>query len=220
MGFCLFNNIAVAARYAIDELGLERVLVLDWDVHHGNGTSDIFADSDQVLFVSIHQSPLYPGTGAASEVGARRRARLHRSTCRSRPAPAMPSICRSSRTWSCRSTRAFAPELVLISAGFDAHRDDPLASCHVTEAGFAGMAAQISAVCDQLGVPLGCVLEGGYDLGALARSVAVTMAAITGTHPARCRGGGGRSGAAFAARRACAGGACAAIGVLAGARAD
>ena len=77
-------------------------------------------------------------------------------------------------------TRAFAPELVLISAGYDAHRDDPLASCHVTEAGFAAMAAQVSAVCDELGVPLGCVLEGGYDLGALARSVAVTMEAIAG----------------------------------------
>ncbi len=181
MGFCLFNNIAVAARYAIDELGLERVLVFDWDVHHGNGTSDIFAESKQVLFVSIHQWPLYPGTGAASEIGSH----AGRGFTLNLPVPAGTGDAVYLSLVAdvvVPLTRAFAPELVLISAGFDAHRDDPLASCHVTEAGFAGMAAQISAVCDELGVPLGCVLEGGYDLGALARSVAVTMAAITGTH--------------------------------------
>lgn len=180
-GFCLFNNIAVAARYAIDELGLERVLVFDWDVHHGNGTSDIFAESKQVLFVSIHQWPLYPGTGAASEIGSH----AGRGFTLNLPVPAGTGDAVYLSLVAdvvVPLTRAFAPELVLISAGFDAHRDDPLASCHVTEAGFAGMAAQISAVCDELGVPLGCVLEGGYDLGALARSVAVTMAAITGTH--------------------------------------
>jgi acetoin utilization deacetylase AcuC-like enzyme len=179
MGFCLFNNIAVAARYAIDRLGRSRVMILDWDVHHGNGTNDIFASTPEVLFVSIHQSPLYPGTGAASDVGSG----PGRGFNVNLPVPAGSG----DRVYlslvadvAVPLARAFAPELVLISAGFDAHADDPLAGCAVTEAGFAGMAGLMSAVCDSIGAPLGCVLEGGYALGALARSVAATMEALVG----------------------------------------
>jgi acetoin utilization deacetylase AcuC-like enzyme len=179
MGFCLFNNVAVAAQYALDRLGLERVLILDWDVHHGNGTGDIFDSSDQVLFVSIHQSPLYPGTGAASETGSGRGAgytvnlpvppgsgdELYRSLVEHVVVPL---------------AREYEPQLVLISAGYDAHHDDPLAECRVTEAGFAAMTTSMRRVCGALDVPVGCVLEGGYALGALARSVAATLEALGG----------------------------------------
>jgi acetoin utilization deacetylase AcuC-like enzyme len=182
MGFCLFNNIAVAARHALDALGLDRVMVLDWDVHHGNGTSDIFHDTDEVLLVSIHQSPLYPGTGPARDVGSGRgegytvnipvppRAddELYVSVIEHVVVPL---------------TRAFKPQLLLISAGYDAHIDDPLAECHVTESGFAAMTRAMRRVCGELGAPLGCVLEGGYALGSLGRSVAATLEALTGPLP-------------------------------------
>ena len=187
MGFCLFNNIAVAARYAIDALGLERVLVLDWDVHHGNGTATSSPTATRCCsFRSTN------GRCIRAQVPPRRSARgPGRGFTINLPVPAGTGDAVYLSLVAdvvVPLTRAFAPELVLISAGFDAHRDDPLASCHVTEAGFAGIAAQISAVCDELGVPLGCVLEGGYDLGALARSVAVTMEVIAGRRGARTAG--------------------------------
>jgi len=177
MGFCLFDNVAVAARYALDVRGLERVMILDWDVHHGNGTNDIFHDSDQVLFVSIHQSPLYPGTGPAGDVGTGSgrgytvnlpvgRGADDRLFCALVDRVAVPLA------------RAFAPQLVLISAGYDAHRDDPLAECELTEEGYAAMTRSMRSVCRTLEAPLGCVLEGGYALGALAASVAATLAAL------------------------------------------
>ena len=137
MGFCLFNNVAVAAAHAIAACGAERVLILDWDVHHGNGTEAIFAASTEVLYASIHQWPLYPGTGAADVQRRAARARATRSTCRSRPGRATRSSSRSSSTsWSpsrARSSRG----LIAISAGYDAHRDDPLAACVVDEDGYA-----------------------------------------------------------------------------------
>jgi acetoin utilization deacetylase AcuC-like enzyme len=182
MGFCLFNNIAVAARFAIERRGVVRVMILDWDVHHGNGTNDIFHASDQVLFVSIHESPLYPGTGSASDTGSGPGAGFTVNM----PVPpgtgdrgfrslvehvAMPLL------------RSFEPELVLVSAGFDAHRDDPLADCLVTEDGFAAMARSVRRGCDAIGARLGCVLEGGYALGALAGSVAATMEQLTPAEP-------------------------------------
>ena len=177
MGFCLFNNIAVAAQYALDVRGLDRVMIVDWDVHHGNGTNDIFHASDRVLFVSIHQSPLYPGHGAGERPRVRRRSWLHRQS------PGAPGRRRSGVLLARRSrrgaaARSFVPQLLLVSAGYDAHREDPLAECEVTEDGFAAMARSLHAVGSELEAPVGCVLEGGYALGALARSVAATLVAL------------------------------------------
>ena len=180
MGFCLLNNVAVAARFAIDEFGLERVLILDWDVHHGNGTNDIFGADPRVLFISIHQSPLYPGTGPASDVGSGDGVGFTVNL----PVAAGSGddvFCSLVEFVAAPLARAFGPQLVLVSAGFDAHRDDPLADCLVTDGGFGSMAAAIRDLCvDELEVPFGAVLEGGYALGPLARSVAATLDAFAG----------------------------------------
>jgi acetoin utilization deacetylase AcuC-like enzyme len=180
MGFCLFNNVAVASRFALDRRGLERVMILDWDVHHGNGTNDIFHAEDRVLFVSIHEWPLYPGTGPPDDVGSGD----GRGFTINIPVPpgtgdedyisivdhvAVPLL------------HAYRPQLLLISAGYDAHRDDPLADCLLTEETFAVMTRSMRRAADAVGAPLGCVLEGGYALGALARSVAATMGALSGS---------------------------------------
>jgi acetoin utilization deacetylase AcuC-like enzyme len=178
MGFCLFNSIAVAATWALRGLGLERVLILDWDVHHGNGTNDIFLASNEVLFVSIHQSPLYPGTGPASQTGDGD-GRGYTVNLPVPPGSGDLVFLSLIAHVVVPLALAFEPQLVLVSAGYDAHLDDPLAGCAVTEAGFAGMAAQVRDLGSRLGVPVGCVLEGGYDLGALSRSVAATMEALS-----------------------------------------
>src|SRR5581483_9691018 len=174
MGFCLFNNVAVAARHALDRGGLDRVLIFDWDVHHGNGTNDIFHSSRQVVYVSIHQSPLYPGTGPAGDIGT------GEGTGFTVNLPVAPGAGDE----DFRSlvdhvvvplARSFEPQLILISAGYDAHREDPLANCLVTDEGFRAMAAATTTVAAELDAPVGCVLEGGYALEPLARGVAGTM---------------------------------------------
>jgi acetoin utilization deacetylase AcuC-like enzyme len=176
MGFCLFNNVAIAAAHALSS-GAARVLILDWDVHHGNGTNDIFAARDDVLFCSIHQWPLYPGTGRDSDVGSGE----GEGYTVNLPVPggSGDATFASLVEHVVRPlARAFEPDLVLVSAGYDAHVDDPLAGCVVTDAGYRAMSASVRALADELGVPLGIVLEGGYDLGALARSLVVTLEAV------------------------------------------
>jgi acetoin utilization deacetylase AcuC-like enzyme len=178
MGFCLFNNVAVAARRALDAHGAGRVLILDWDVHHGNGTGAVFAPSPEVLFVSIHQSPLYPGTGAASDAGTGAGAGYNVNL----PVPAGSgdeTFCSLVEHLVVPLARSFAPGLILVSAGYDAHAEDPLAGCEVTDAGYATMTASMRRVADELGVPLGVVLEGGYDLSALARGVRATLETLS-----------------------------------------
>jgi acetoin utilization deacetylase AcuC-like enzyme len=174
MGFCLFDNVAVAARHALDAHGLGRVMVLDWDVHHGNGTNDIFHADPAVLFLSVHEWPLYPGTGPAEDVGSGPGVGFTVNV----PVPGGsgdPTWCSVVEHVAVPLGRAYAPQLILVSAGFDAHRDDALATCTVTEAGFAAMAGSARRLADELGVPLGLVLEGGYDLGALARSLVAAL---------------------------------------------
>jgi acetoin utilization deacetylase AcuC-like enzyme len=177
MGFCLFNNVAVASAHAISELGVDRVLVLDWDVHHGNGTEAIFYDSNQVLYSSIHQSPLYPGTGAPEDVGVGEGEGFTVNL----PVPpgsgpdeflalVQHVVVPIAREWS--------PGLICLSAGYDAHRDDPLAECELDEAAYADMAASFRELGSELEVPVLVCLEGGYALDALAASVVATLDAL------------------------------------------
>jgi acetoin utilization deacetylase AcuC-like enzyme len=183
MGFCLFNNIAVAAAYALARHGLERVMVIDWDVHHGNGTQEIFWNDPRVLFVSLHQYPFYPGTGAVDDIGG--------SDARGRSVNIPMTAGFGDVEWTAAFRRvvapvghAFAPQLVMVSAGFDAHAADPLAGMRVTEAGFAAMADEALAIArEHAGGRLVAVLEGGYDLAALEASVEAVLRRMTRPHP-------------------------------------
>lgn len=177
MGFCLFNNVAVGAAEALSR-GLERVLIIDWDVHHGNGTQEIFYDDPRVLYVSSHAHPFYPGTGAATEVGEG----AGRGFTVNLPLP--PGCGDSEYAELYRSvvepvSRAFAPELVLVSVGFDPHALDPLAGMNVTENGFAALTRSCLAAAAGA---RGCifVLEGGYALPAIAASGAALVRELLG----------------------------------------
>jgi acetoin utilization deacetylase AcuC-like enzyme len=179
MGFCLFDNTAVAAELAIRELGVERVLVIDWDVHHGNGTAEIFRRRSDVLVANIHQQGIFPGSGPLSDVGSG--AGVGYTINLPVPAGAGEDLWLSLLEHIVLPAgRAFEPNLVLISAGFDAHRADPLAGCRLEASSFAQMACHVRDFAQEIGAPLGAVLEGGYDVAALAESVAVTLAALGG----------------------------------------
>jgi acetoin utilization deacetylase AcuC-like enzyme len=183
MGFCVFSNIAVAAEHARAALGLSRVLIVDWDVHHGNGTQHLFEDRRDVLVFNTHQAPHYPGTGAAEEVGNGD----GRGFTVNVPLPGglgdgdYAAIYRDLLT---PIAEQFAPELILVSAGFDPHRDDPLGDMQVTADGFAHLCGVVCDLADRLAdgrVVL--LLEGGYDLRGLADSVHACTAVLAGSTP-------------------------------------
>ncbi|MFJ1292304.1 histone deacetylase family protein [Paracoccus yeei] len=166
MGFCIFNAIAIGAMRALDHHGLDRVAVLDFDVHHGNGTQDLLWNEPRALFASTHQHPLYPGTGAAGERGAHGQilnVPLQAGTGGDPARAAWRGICERVLAWR--------PQLVLVSAGFDAHAQDPLASLAWDEADFTAITRVICDAATSCSAPVVSVLEGGYDLAALGRSV-------------------------------------------------
>ena len=180
MGFCLLNNVAAAAQAALDEFGLQRVLIVDWDVHHGNGTQDIFYESPQVLFFSTHQYPYYPGSGSVGEIGAG----AGRGATVNVPLPAGVGDTGFRRVYAEILTplaERFQPELILISAGSDAHWDDPLAGLRLSLSGFRELAQTVLALADQLcyGRVI-AVLEGGYNLTVLSHAVADLCSALLG----------------------------------------
>ncbi|MEM7641518.1 MAG: histone deacetylase family protein [Pseudomonadota bacterium] len=168
LGFCMFGTVAIAAKHAMEVHGLDRVAIVDFDVHHGNGTQDLLWHEDRALFVSSHQVPLWPGTGMASEQGA------HGNVMNVPLAPRTggAEIRRRMEAAILPRLDAFAPQLVLVSAGFDAHRDDPLAELDWTADDFAWITERLCDLADaHAGGKLVSSLEGGYDLDALAASV-------------------------------------------------
>ncbi len=179
MGFCIFANISIAARYAKALYGVERIAIVDFDVHHGNGTQDVFYADGNVLFVSMHQHPLWPMTGLAEERGVG----AGEGTTLNLPIPPGTSEAVQLRAFVeevLPAVQSFGPELLLISAGFDAHRDDPLGGLMMTEVGFGEMTRGLVEIarecCEGRVVSL---LEGGYDLNALENSVVAHVEALS-----------------------------------------
>lgn len=179
MGFCLFATVSILARYLQEEHGLRRIAVVDWDVHHGNGTQRVFWRDPDVLFVSLHQHPHYPGTGLAGEAGEGAGAGKTLNVPLGAGTPEAEYLAKF-RELALPAVEAHAPEAILISAGFDAHRDDPLGGLTLSEAGFAELTRCVRAlseeVCEGRVVSL---LEGGYDLDALERSVVSHLRALS-----------------------------------------
>jgi len=174
MGFCIFSNVAIAGLYARKRHGAERIAVVDFDVHHGNGTQDIFWSDKGLFFGSTHQMPLYPGTGAVNETGV---GNIWNAPLR--PGDGGEPFKEAFESRILPALRNFAPDLVLISAGFDAHKDDPLANLQLTEPDFGWATARIVEIAEKhAGGRVVSMLEGGYNLAALARSVAVHVGVL------------------------------------------
>ncbi|WP_041527471.1 histone deacetylase family protein [Paracoccus aminophilus] len=174
MGFCIFGSVAIAAKRALDHHGLDRVAVLDFDVHHGNGTQDLLWDEKRAFFASTHQMPLFPGTGKASERG-------EFGQIMNLPLAPDTGGAEARAAWRAIAGQVerFRPQLVLISAGFDAHRDDPLASLNWDESDFTAITRMICDAATAHSAPVVSALEGGYDLGALGRSVRAHVDVLT-----------------------------------------
>lgn len=175
MGFCLFNNVAIAARYAIEIAGYKRVFILDWDVHHGNGTQDIFYNQSEIMFVSLHQHPFWPpGSGTFDEPGTGEGKGFNLNI----PLPEGTGDTGYLQTLDqivVPVCSEFNPDLILVSAGYDAHQEDFIAGQNITTVGFAMMSQRIADLRDNLGANVLCLLEGGYNVHALSRSALATM---------------------------------------------
>jgi acetoin utilization deacetylase AcuC-like enzyme len=183
MGFCLLNNIAIAARHALDVLGVERLAIVDFDVHHGNGTQDCFYDDGRVFFCSSHGSPLYPGTGSLGEVGIED----GYGTTLNLPLPYGTGDAGFQLLYDqvvLPALRRFSPQLILVSAGYDAHWDDPLGPLSLSISGYAALTQQLVALADQIcGGKIAMVLEGGYSRPALAGGVVASLRMLLGRAP-------------------------------------
>jgi acetoin utilization deacetylase AcuC-like enzyme len=193
MGFCLLNNVAIAAAAARAK-GARRVAIVDWDVHHGNGTQEIFFRDPDVLYMSVHQYPFYPGTGANNEIGSGPGAGMTINV----PFPAgmgEPEYLFVFDHIFVPALRAFEPDVILVSAGYDAHKNDPLAQMQLDSRSYAALASRLRA----LGKPIIAVLEGGYDLDGVAQSAAGTLDTLLGATVAS----GSLAGCHPAARRSC-----------------
>ena len=180
MGFCLFNNVAIATKYALDKYGLERIAIIDFDVHHGNGTQEIFYGNPQVLYISTHESPFYPGTGSVEETGGG-------AATGTKVNIPLPAGCGDNEYLQvfeqivAPAVRRFKPQLILVSAGYDPHWADELAMMQVSTTGFAQMVKIIKQIADELcSGRLVFTLEGGYNLTALATSVKATFDGLLG----------------------------------------
>lgn len=170
MGFCIFNNIAIGVKYALDKFDLKRTAAVDWDVHHGNGTQEIFYNSSQVYYISLHQYPFYPGTGAEGEKGNGE----GKDYTLNFPLPAGTTGKTYLEIFKDKIVKAlndYNPQLLFISAGFDAHKDDPLANMELTENDFADMTRILKTFAESKEIGIISVLEGGYNLDSLSASV-------------------------------------------------